>query len=230
MKYFTIVILIMLSVNFGYSQTYEIGAIVGGSNYIGDIGRTTYIAPKNLTFGGIFKWNRSSRHSFRASVLVARIIGNDFDSGELRRKIRGYQFENTIKEASIGLEYTFWDFSMYSGRPQSTPYLYTGLTYILYDAMYKRPDNTIVKYENAGTLAIPMVVGFKATVGTKLILGFEIGARYTFTDNLDGSNPDTGFANNESLKFGNINSDDWYVFSGVTLTFTFGRRPCYCNF
>jgi hypothetical protein len=58
----------------------------------------------------------------------------------------------------------------------------------------------------------------------------EIGARYTFTDNLDGSNPDTGLANNESLKFGNINSDDWYVFTGMTLTFTFGRQPCYCNF
>ena len=151
MKYFTIVIIIMLSVNFGYSQTYEIGAIVGGSNYIGDIGRTTYIAPKNLAFGGIFKWNRSSRHSFRASVLVARVIGNDFDSGEQRRKIRGYQFENTIKEVSIGLEYTFWEFNMYSGRPQSTPYLYTGLTYILYDAMLVPMTCGVVQKEQNAT-------------------------------------------------------------------------------
>ena len=230
MKYFTIVVLILLSVQLGYSQTYEIGAIVGGSNYIGDVGRTTYIAPKSLSMGGIFKWNRSSRHAFRGSLLVSRIIGNDFDSGETRRKQRGYQFENTIKEASIGLEYTFWEFNMYSGRPQSTPYLYTGFTYILYDAMFKRADNSIVKYDDAGTIAIPMVVGIKATVGSKLVLGFEIGARYTFTDNLDGSNPDTGLDNNESLKFGNINSDDWYVFTGITLTFTFGRQPCYCNF
>jgi len=230
MKYFTLVIIILLSLQCGYSQTFEIGGIVGGANYIGDVGRTTYIAPKNLAIGGIFKWNRSERHSFRASVLVARVLGNDFDSGEARRKQRGYQFENTIKEASIGLEYTFWEFNMYSGRPQTTPYLYTGLTYFLYDALYKRQDNRIVKYENKGAPAIPMVVGVKTTVGTKLVLGFEIGARYTFTDNLDGSNPDTGLDNNESLKFGNINSDDWYVFTGVTLTFTFGRQPCYCNF
>ena len=140
------------------------------------------------------------------------------------------EFENTIKEISIGLEYTFWEFDMYTGRPQTAPYLYTGFTYMLYDALFKRADNTIVKYDNAGAPAIPMVVGVKTTVGTKLVLGFEIGARYTFTDNLDGSNPDTGLDNNESLKFGNINSDDWYVFSGVTLTFTFGRQPCYCNF
>lgn len=230
MRYFTTVILITLSAHLGYSQTYEIGALVGGANYIGDIGRTTYIAPKNIAIGALFKWNRSSRHSFRGSFMVARVIGNDFDSGETRRKQRGYEFENTIKEISIGLEYTFWDFNMYTGQPQSTPYLYTGLTYFFYDALFKRGDNSIVKYENAGAAAIPMVVGFKTTVGTKLVLGMEIGARYTFTDNLDGSNPDTGLANNESLKFGNINSDDWYVYTGITLTFTFGRQPCYCNF
>ena len=75
-----------------------------------------------------------------------------------------------------------------------------------------------------------MVVGYKMSVGTKMVLGFEIGARYTFTDDLDGSNPVKGLADEENIKFGNINSDDWYVFTGVTVTFAFGRRPCYCNF
>jgi hypothetical protein len=27
------------------------------------------------------------------------------------------------------------------------------------------------------------------------------------------------------LKFGNINNNDWYVFSGLTLTYTFGEKP-----
>ncbi|MEP2335783.1 MAG: DUF6089 family protein, partial [Nonlabens ulvanivorans] len=34
----------------------------------------------------------------------------------------------------------------------------------------------------------------------------------------------------ENVRFGNINNNDWYVFSGVTLTYAFGRKPCYCNF
>ncbi|MEL6810077.1 MAG: DUF6089 family protein [Bacteroidota bacterium] len=230
MRYFTTVILIVLTAQIGNSQTYEIGGLLGGSNYIGDIGRTNYIAPKSLAFGGIFKWNRSARHSFRGSVMVANIIGNDFDSSEERRKQRGYEFDNTIIEFSAGLEYTFWEFNMYSGRPVSTPYLYTGLTYFLYDSKFKRGDNLIVSRDQAGSVAIPMVVGFKTTVGTKLVLGFEVGARYTFTDNLDGSNPNLDIENGESLNFGNTNSDDWYVFTGVTFTFTFGRQPCYCNF
>ncbi len=212
-------------------QTYEVGGFVGGANYIGDIGKTNYISPSDIVVGGIFKWNRSSRHAFRASILVAGISGDDEDSDETRRQQLGYNFKNTITEFSLGVEYTFWEFNVHSGQPESTPYLYTGITYFNYDALYKRPgSNLIIEYDQAGTLAIPMVVGYKATVGTKLVLGFEIGARYTFTDDLDGSNPVKDLADDDGLKFGNINSDDWYVFTGVTLTFTFGRKPCYCNF
>jgi len=213
-----------------YSQTYEIGGFVGGANYIGDIGKTNYVAPSDFAFGGIFKWNRSARHSFRGSIIAAGISGDDTKSKEPRREERGYEFKNTVLEFSAGLEYTFWEFSMYSGQPQSTPYLYTGLTYFRYKNLYKRFDDQIVEDSKAGTMAIPMVVGYKTTLGTNMVLGFEIGARYTFTDNLDGSNPVGDLKDNENLKFGNTNSDDWYVFSGLTLTVTFGRRPCYCNF
>ncbi|MCH2491091.1 MAG: DUF6089 family protein [Flavobacteriales bacterium] len=230
MKYFTAVFFIVMCSLLTHSQTYEIGGIIGGANYIGDVGKTNYISPNTLGFGGIFKWNRGPRHSFRASILVANIEGNDAESDESRRKERGYSFENSIKELSIGLEYTFWEFSMYSGKPASAPYLYTGLTYFGYNALYKRANDQIIEYDKAGAIAIPMVVGFKTTVGTKLVLGFEIGARYTFTDDLDGSNPVNGLEDETALKFGNTNSDDWYVFSGMTLTFTFGRKPCYCNF
>jgi len=229
MRYFLAVLLITILSFSGISQTYEVGGFLGGTNYIGDIGKTNYIAPNNLAFGGIFKWNRSARHSFRGTIIVGEISGDDADSSEERRKQRGYSFNNTITEVSVGLEYTFWEFNLHSGYPQSTPYLYTGLTYFGYNSLYKRGD-TIVEYDGAGAVAIPMVIGFKTSLGTRFILGFEIGARYTFTDNLDGSNPNKGLADEPTLKFGNINSDDWYVFTGATLTIAFGRKPCYCNF
>ncbi|QIE60181.1 hypothetical protein G5B37_11600 [Rasiella rasia] len=231
MKYFASVFLIVVSVFTIHSQTYEVGGFIGGANYIGDIGKTNYIAPNDVVVGGVFKWNRSERHAFRASILVGNISADDADSDESRRQQRGYSFKNTITELSVGIEYTFWEFNMYRGQPVSTPYLYSGITYFNYDALYKRNgSDIIVEYDQAGTFAIPMVVGFKTTVGTKLVLGLEVGARYTFTDNLDGSNPVKGLADETALKFGNTNSDDWYVFTGATLTFTFGRKPCYCNF
>ena len=73
-----------------------------------------------------------------------------------------------------------------------------------------------------------MVLGYKTNISNHLVLAAEVGARYTFSDELDGSVPDNEFR--EQFSFGNTNSNDWYVFSGITLTYTFGRRPCYCGF
>ncbi|RZP04707.1 MAG: hypothetical protein EVA43_01410 [Flavobacteriales bacterium] len=212
------------------SQTYEIGGFLGAANYIGDVGKTTFIAPKTSVFGGIFKWNRSPRHSFRGTILFGKIEGDDNQSKDPRRKERGYKFENSLNEVTVGLEYTFWEFSMYSGQAAQTPYLFTGISYLGYNSLIKNNNDLIIKDGNASTLAIPMVVGYKTTLGQNFVLAAEIGARYTFTDNLDGSNPKKASENQDDVSFGNINNNDWYVFTGITLTFTFGRKPCYCNF
>ena len=71
-----------------------------------------------------------------------------------------------------------------------------------------------------------MIVGLKSRIVNNLILGAEIGVRWTLTDNLDGSNPKND--DFESLRFGNLNSNDWFVFTGLTLTYTFGQNPCFC--
>ena len=71
-----------------------------------------------------------------------------------------------------------------------------------------------------------MTLGYKATFIENIVFGVEIGARYTFTDSLDGSLPDDPSL--QSFRFGNINNNDWYVFSGITLNYTFGENPCYC--
>ena len=212
------------------SQTYEIGGFLGAANYIGDVGKTTFIAPKTSVFGGVFKWNRSPRHSFRGTILFGKIEGDDSQSKDPRRNKRGYKFENSLNEVTIGLEYTFWEFSMYSGQTAHTPYLFTGLSYLGYNSLIKKNSSRIIKDSNASTLAIPMIVGYKTTLGQNFVLAAEIGARYTFTDNLDGSNPNKAGEDQDDVSFGNINNNDWYVFTGITLTFTFGRKPCYCNF
>lgn len=230
MKYFPTALVIFFIAFSANAQTYEIGGMIGGANYIGDVGNTAFINPSSLAIGGIAKWNRSPRHSFRASLLIAKIEGDDAKGNDSRRNERGYKFSNTVKELSIGIEYTFWEFDVHSQRSISTPYLYTGITAFTYHALYKRNNNRIASNGEAVSFSIPMVIGYKASLSRFAMVGFEIGARYTFTDNLDGSNPTKENADNESLSFGNINNNDWYVFTGLTFTFTFGRKPCYCNF
>ncbi len=231
MKQVVFKLILMLLPFLATAQTYEIGGFVGGANFIGDVGKTTYIAPKNAVFGAIFKWNRSARHAFRGTLLIASIEGNDAESNDKRRQQRGYTFTNNILEASLGIEFTFKEFNVHRQRIIGTPYLYTGLTYFGYDALFKRNNTSVIrKYDQASSVAIPMVVGYKTFVSTNLLLGFEIGARYTFTDDLDGSYPVNSLKDEPILRFGNTNSNDWYVFTGVTVTFAFGRKPCYCNF
>lgn len=208
------------------AQIHEIGVFLGGSNYIGDIGPTTYIAPNNLAFGLLYKWNKSPRHSWRISYTQSKITSKDSKASTPGRTQRGYNFENNIKEVSLGLEFNFFDFNLHDFKPQITPYIYSGISYFAYDELFFIAGEQKVDYTN-GSLAIPMTLGIKSNIIDHVVLGFEVGARYTMTDNLDGSNPKN--KNLEPLKFGNINSNDWYVFSGFTLTYTFGNKPCYCT-
>jgi hypothetical protein len=211
------------------AQTYEIGGFFGGANVIGDVGRTNYILPSNIAIGGLFKWNKSKRYAWRASVIYGKFTADDSKSSISSRQQRGFVMDNSILEASAGLEFNFVEYNLHKLGPAFTPYLYTGLTYFRYDYNYFDAGQFINANQRDGSFAIPMTVGAKLRLNQFLILGAEIGARYTFTDNLDGSNPEKSNVMqqiNPGPEFGNILSDDWYVFSGVTLTYTFGRKPC----
>lgn len=208
-----------------HAQIHEIGIFVGGSNYIGDVGPTTYVSPNEPALGLLYKWNKSPRHSYRFSYTQSKITSNDLDSEEAGRNQRGYRFENSIKEVSLGLEFNFFDFNLHEMRNKITPYIYSGISYFRYDELYVLSGVTR-KDKSTGSFAIPMNLGIKSNITPNFILAAEVGARYTLTDNLDGSNPKNNDL--ETLRFGNLNNNDWYVFSGLTLTYTFGNKPCYC--
>lgn len=218
-----------------FAQTYEVGVMLGGTNYTGDVGSTSYAKPGDYidsdktSYGLLFKWNRSVRHSFRFSILRANTFGNDELSGINRRAERGYNFNQSITEFSAALEYTFWDWDPHKLGFRVTPYLATGPTYFFANHHYVG-NNELVRDERYGSVAIPMIIGVKAKLSTHWVLAFEFGARYTFTDNLDGSNPREIDSDTNFISFGNSNSNDWYMFAGFTLTYSFGRKPCYCNF
>lgn len=207
------------------AQIHEVGVFLGGSNYIGDVGRTDFVSPNQPAYGVMYRWNKSPRHSWRISYVQSKITGNDLDSNVPGRYKRGYNFENNISEISAGLEFNFFDFNLHEFGFKLTPYVYSGLSYTNYEELYFA-NGEARKDTDSHAFALPMIIGIKTNITPNLILGIEAGSRYSFTDNLDGSNPKNN--NLASLKFGNLNSTDWYVFSGFTLTYTFGIKPCYC--
>lgn len=211
------------------AQIWEVGVFAGGSNIIGDVGSTSFISPNQGAFGGVLKWNRSPRHSWRFTAIYTNFKAEDSKSDDPRREERGYNYESNALELSAGMEFTFWDFNLHYGEKVNTPYIYTGISTTHHDNYSFRNGVQFDEGTSSWAFGIPIILGFKASIAPKLILAAEIGARYTFSDELDGSVPD-----DESLypnyAFGNLNNNDWYMFTGLTLTYTFGRNACYCKF
>lgn len=226
MRNIFLVIITILSTQSLFSQINEIGLFAGGSNFIGDVGSTQYLAPNNTAFGVVYKWNKHTRYAFRASLLYATLEGNDYKSDINARLKRDFSFTNNIFEASAGVEFNFVPYDLHKMNKQFTPYMYSGLSYFTYENLYfDYQSNVALQYSGSrkNSIAIPMVLGVKGSIARNWILGIEAGARYTFTNNLDGSFPEP-----TQYKFGNLNSDDWYVFTGLPITFTFGEKPCFC--
>lgn len=226
MNRFFIATFLFFGLNALNAQIYEAGIFLGGANYIGDIGPTTYIAPNEFAYGFLFKWNKSPRHSWRISYQQSKITSDDSNSDMNSRVERDFDFENNLKVISAGLEFNFFVFNLHDSKPQFTPYVYSGLSYLKYDALFFLGDDVQID-KNRGAIAIPMTVGVKGRVFEHFVLGLEVNINYAFVDDLDGSNSVND--NLTPLQFGNINSNDWYVFTGLTLTYTFGKKPCYCN-
>ena len=220
------IIVIFFFTQISFSQIYELGVSYGKSNFIGDVGNTRFINPIDDAFGGIFKWNRSPRHSYRLSYIRSKLSANDLDSEDPRRIERGYYFETPIDEFLLGMEFNFFDFDLHESDVAFSPYIFSGISYTSFKDQLLI-NSAINSSENKNsTFGIPMILGIKYRFYDNYILSIEIGARYTFSDKIDGNNVSNDYLN---YNFGNINNNDWYMFTKINLTYTFGRNPCYCN-
>ena len=73
-------------------------------------------------------------------------------------------------------------------------------------------------------VAIPFGIGYKMKLVDKFAIALELRAQYTFVDDIDYNNQEI-----ESLKFGNPNSNDWYMLTAISIVYSFGRPPCYAT-
>ena len=226
MKKLFIFVIVFAQVLISHSQIYEVGLTYGKTNFIGDIGNTQFINPSNDGIGFLVRWNRSPRHSYRFSFINSTLSGDDLKSKDSRRMERGYNFSSNINEFSLGMEFNFLNYDLHTTFDKFTHYFYTGISYTSFEKQILENGyiNNLDKVDSS--IGIPIIIGAKFRIENSFILSFEIGARYKFTDKIDGN-----ILNSEviSYNFGNINNNDWYMFTGFNITYTFGRKPCYCN-
>jgi len=212
-KQFLVFLFFLISMT-TFAQINEVGLFLGGSNYIGDIGRTNYIYPNNYAVGGIYKWNMHPHYSLRATYTYAKISGDDQDSDNSFREYRGLSFTNTAHELSAGIEYHFFKYNLSKIGFTHTPYI-----------IVEAGVSNYATRENGRSynFVIPFGFGYKTKLATNVGIAFETSFRYTFKDDIDGYPYDPESINIQI----NPNNNDWYVFTGITIVYAFGRPGCY---
>ncbi|WP_456376125.1 type IX secretion system protein PorG [Lutibacter sp.] len=206
------------------AQIYEVGVFAGGSNYIGDVGPEYYINPNNFMGGLIYKWNMNPRISFRGTFTYAKISSDDIDATNRARYYRGIGFNNSIKELAVGIEFNYFEYNLDDYRKTYTPYLLLEIAAFNYNVATSENAPKQYQYSSKTSFAIPFGIGYKTKLFRSFAMALELRARYTFEDDLDYNNNEIN-----SLTFGNPNSNDWYILSGISFTYTFGRPPCYAT-
>jgi hypothetical protein len=164
------------------AQIHEVGVFLGGSNYIGDVGRTDFVSPNQPAYGVMYRWNKSPRHSWRISYVQSKITGNDLDSNVPGRYNRGYNFENNISEISAGLEFNFFDFNLHEFGFKLTPYVYSGLSYTNYEELYFA-NGVAKKDTDSHAYALPMIIGIKTNITPNLLCPIYAGRLSNFGSN-----------------------------------------------
>ena len=221
MKNSILLIILLCFSNILLGQVYEIGLSLGGTNYVGDIGRTNYIYPNKLGGGGFIKYNWNPKIALKATFSHLPIEGNDLDADNSFRINRGLNFKNTINELALGMEYNFYEYDLSSEDKTWTPYILLELAAFNYYTVIAEPSPNQYVYDNKMSYTVPFGVGFKSKLSGAFAFSLEAKFRYTFEDDLDYTT-----SRFPSLDFGK-NGNDWYMFTGFSLIYTFGRPACY---
>jgi hypothetical protein len=219
-KQFFIYLFVLLNVTVS-AQMFEAGIFIGGSNYIGDVGSTTYINPNSLAFGGVGKFNYSSRITFRGTITYTKLnISNEKVNRPASFSGFPLKYDNSLLEAALGIEFSFFKYNLIRAGHTQTPYIIAEVGVNNY--LTRQDDGTNKRKTN---FSLPFGVGYKMKLAENIGITFETTFHYTFKDDIDGNNQ-----NFAPARFGNQNSNDWYVFTGVSIVYAFGRGGCYRDF
>lgn len=174
----------------------EIGMILGGSNYHGELSKGFNLNRTGVAGGLFYKRNFDSYFSWRIQASYQEISGTDADNSAL--SFRNLTFKSHVVDVSNFIEFNFKPFGTHYYDEHFTPYFFTGLSIFHFDP--KRLENSDIGLRKLRTegqsrsysqiqAAIPIGFGMhwliqKQKLGA-MILGIEGCWRKTFTDYLD---------------------------------------------
>jgi hypothetical protein len=179
----------------------ELGVILGGSNYLGDLNSYNPIYHIKPAGGVLYRYNVHSRLCWRGSLLYGSVGASDADASESLLQNRNLSFESTIYELGSGLEFSYLPFQLGHDKYRGTAYVMVGVS-LFHMNPTTQYNGEKIELQPLGTegqgsslnsegnysltqLSVPLGVGVKFSIGKRSAIGLEYGIRKTFTDYLD---------------------------------------------
>jgi len=202
------------------AQKSEVGVGFGSSAYTGDLARGLNTNTTRPGFQLFYRHNFDNGWSLRGNLLTSGVRGSDAVPLDDLGAQRNHSFSIGLAEISGTLEYHFLNYRDRKDRVNWSPYLFVGVGMF---AMFGAQDNPYESYSRVQPV-VPMGVGFKYLFRPYWTVGFEVGARSTFTDYLD--NISGGDQAVKNYQYGNRYDNDWYYFAGLSVSYTFFKVEC----
>ena len=134
MKRFSPLVLFLFAISAVYGQKgYELGAMVGISNYIGEINPNFSLKTPGPSMCFLGRYNFNSRTSFRIDAGLGRLIGKDHLSENNFQQARNLSFRTDYIDASVNFEFNFFSLVHGSRDQYFTPYVFGGLAFAYYN-------------------------------------------------------------------------------------------------
>lgn len=195
-----------------YEYRMEIGAGVGLVAYEGDFNG-------NITHGmqpmasAVLRRTFNPYMALRFAAAYGKLKGSSKNVKTYMHEYvdTPYEFANSLVDVSATYEYNFWPYGTghdYRGAQRLTPFIFAGL-----GATYASGSGN-----NVFTANVPLGVGVKYKVATRLNLGIEWAMHFSMNDNLDGVKDPYGIQSTGMFK----NTD---CYSMLQLTLTYSLMP-----
>lgn len=212
-------------------RTSELGLGLGATNYKGEVSPQYQFQNSRPALTVFYRRDVSVPVTLRGGLTVGGLRARDTNVQGANGGVppvqdyRQLSLRGSVTELSGVVEYNFLDYHQRRDKHHVhvAPYLFIGL------AGYYA--NTTVETQNAALqadfnrsgskvgVAVPMGVGLKVALSERWNLGAEIGARKTFTDQLD-------HLSDQDPLFVNRHDQDWYYYNGISVSYTFYQIFC----
>lgn len=198
-----ILAMVIWSISYGqdFRARFELGAMGGGSYYIGDLNHAKHFVYSKPAFGAIFRYNLSTRASLRLTGTYGTVWGADAESNDEVQLNRNLSFTSKIYEVAFGVEIDLFKYRINDMKYPISPYFFYEIAYFRMNPMTSYNGNDIelrsLGTEGQGTslsdknpynlnqVSMPVGIGVKFNLKKRLAISIEYGIRKTFTDYLD---------------------------------------------